>query len=80
MADEIAEPRPDPNIKVAAFTVTKKFYNTLAILQTLKTIECSCIRVHSVCCHGKKVLRVHLKRCSSNKNQTAFSGQNNIGR
>ena len=26
--DEIAEPRPDMNIKVTAFTVTQKLYNT----------------------------------------------------
>ena len=28
LADEIAEPRPDINIKVAAFTVSEKSYNT----------------------------------------------------
>ena len=28
IADEIAEPRPDMNIKVAAFTVSKKSINT----------------------------------------------------
>ena len=28
LADEIAEPRPDMNIKVTAFTVPKKSYNT----------------------------------------------------
>ena len=28
LADEIAEPRPDMNIKVAAFTVSEKFINT----------------------------------------------------
>ena len=28
LADEIAEPRPDMNIKVAAFTVSKKSSNT----------------------------------------------------
>ena len=28
MADEIAEPRLDMYIRVAAFTVTKMFYNT----------------------------------------------------
>ena len=27
-ADEIAEPRPDMNIKVTAFTVSKTFYYT----------------------------------------------------
>ena len=27
LADEIAEPRPDMNIKVAAFTVSEKFIN-----------------------------------------------------
>ena len=30
MADEIAEPRPDMNIKVAAFTVSEKSINTSA--------------------------------------------------
>ena len=29
LADEIAEPRPDMNIKVAAFTESKKFYYTV---------------------------------------------------
>ena len=29
IADEIAEPRPDMNIKVAAFTVSKKSINTV---------------------------------------------------
>ena len=29
LADEIAEPRPDMNIKVTAFTVSNKFYNNL---------------------------------------------------
>ena len=29
VADEIAEPRPDMNIKVAAFTVSEKSINTL---------------------------------------------------
>ena len=28
LADEIAEPRPDMNIKVAAFTVSEKYINT----------------------------------------------------
>ena len=28
LADEIAEPRPDMNIKVAAFTVSEKSINT----------------------------------------------------
>ena len=33
-ADEIAEPRPDMNIKVAAFTVGEKSFNTVpAIIQ-----------------------------------------------
>ena len=27
-ANQIVEPRPDMNIKVTAFTVSKKFYNT----------------------------------------------------
>ena len=29
LADEIAEPRPDMNIKVAAFTVSEKSINTM---------------------------------------------------
>ena len=29
LADEIAEPHPDMNIKVAAFTESEKSYNTL---------------------------------------------------
>ena len=29
LADEIAEPRPDMNIKVAAFTVSEKSSNTI---------------------------------------------------
>ena len=28
LADEIAEPRPDMNIKVAAFTISEKYTNT----------------------------------------------------
>ena len=32
LADEIAEPRPDMNIKVAAFTVSEKSVNTLKCL------------------------------------------------
>ena len=31
LADEIAEPRPDMNIKVAAFTVSEKSSNTLQV-------------------------------------------------
>ena len=31
-ADEIAEPRPDMNIKLITFTVTKKLYNTVVRL------------------------------------------------
>ena len=30
LADEIAEPRPEMNFKVAAFTVSEKSINTLA--------------------------------------------------
>ena len=33
LADEIAEPRPDMNIKVAAFTVSEKSINTQRKLQ-----------------------------------------------
>ena len=33
LADEIAEPHPDINIKVTAFTENKKFYYTLNNLQ-----------------------------------------------
>ena len=32
LADELAEPRPDMNIKVAAFTVSEKSSNTLVKL------------------------------------------------
>ena len=35
-ADEIAEPRPDMNIKVAAFTVSEKSINTLLVILTEK--------------------------------------------
>ena len=31
LKDEIAEPRPDMNIKVATFTVSEKFINTYRI-------------------------------------------------
>ena len=31
LADEIAEPRPDMNIKVAAFTVSEKSVNTMKL-------------------------------------------------
>ena len=31
LADELAEPRPDMNIKVAAFTVSEKSNNTIHI-------------------------------------------------
>ena len=35
LADEIAEPRPDMNIKVASFTVSEKSINTLGQLSSL---------------------------------------------
>ena len=34
LANEIAEPRPDMNIKVAAFTVSEKSSNTYATFDT----------------------------------------------
>ena len=40
LADEIAEPRPDMNIKVAAFTVSKKSIN---MLQTCRRCVLSCL-------------------------------------
>ena len=35
LADEIAEPRPDMNIKVAAFTVSEKSSNTACHLKVI---------------------------------------------
>ena len=45
LADEIAEPRPDMNIKVTAFTVSKKSINTCkqVIWQAVKTQMKCCI-------------------------------------
>ena len=37
LADEIAEPRPDINIKVAAFTVSKKSINTIKVMNNIVT-------------------------------------------
>ena len=34
LADEIAEPRPDMNIKVAAFTVSEKSINTNCLVSS----------------------------------------------
>ena len=45
LADETAEPRPDMNIKVAAFTVSKKSSNTCQIklyIFVAKTSACEC--------------------------------------
>ena len=39
LADEIAEPRPDMNIKVAALTVREKSINTTVELTTNKPFE-----------------------------------------
>ena len=36
LADEIAKPRPDMNIKVAAFTVSEKSINTMGLLNVCK--------------------------------------------
>ena len=36
LADEIAEPRPNMNIKVAAFTVIEKSINTVFLCKTHK--------------------------------------------
>ena len=38
LADEIAEPRPDMNNKVTAFTVSEKSTNTCAILMNLSVL------------------------------------------
>ena len=43
LADEIAEPRPDMNVKVAAFTVSKKYINTKSMI--IYT-SCVCILYH----------------------------------
>ena len=39
LADEIAEPHPDMNIKVAAFTVSEKSSNTLTSLSGLHSTK-----------------------------------------
>ena len=39
LADEIAEPRPDMNIKVAAFTVSEKSINTVGVMLTVISIS-----------------------------------------
>ena len=39
IADEIAEPRPDMNIKVTAFTVSEKSINTGRNLTTYETFK-----------------------------------------
>ena len=47
LADEIAEPRPDMNIKVAAFTVSEKSINTsLSLTETSRFYPF----LVSVCC------------------------------
>ena len=38
LADEIAEPHPDMNIKVAAFTVSEKLSNTVLIFIPISLI------------------------------------------
>ena len=35
-ADEIAEPRPDMNIKVAAFTVREKSINNMSMISLIR--------------------------------------------
>ena len=39
LADEIAEPRPDMNIKVAAFTVREESINIIEIILSLQLIQ-----------------------------------------
>ena len=39
LTGEIAEPRPDMNIKVAAFTESKKFYYTFHFLKQLSILK-----------------------------------------
>ena len=46
LGDELAEPRPDMNIKVTAFTVSKKSNNTDGKL--LITIHIKCLLVQSI--------------------------------
>ena len=40
LADEIAEPRPDMNIKVAAFTVSEKSSNTCTCISLPEATHC----------------------------------------
>ena len=44
-ADEIAEPHPDMNIKVAAFTVSEKSSNTNKTTYNLKLLSRSCFEL-----------------------------------
>ena len=51
LADEIAEPRPDMNIKVAAFTVSEKssdirVYSVILNIYSSKKVICSCVLIH----------------------------------
>ena len=39
LADEIVEPRPDMNIKVAAFTVSEKSINTLRCFKYIILVQ-----------------------------------------
>ena len=48
LADEIAEPHPDMNIKVAAFTVSEKSSNTISVerLKSMFLIESTAVFYH----------------------------------
>ena len=49
LADEIAEPRPDMNIKVAAFTVSKKLSNTYCTGEPLRLRQSLRKSLHNLC-------------------------------
>ena len=42
LVDEIAEPRPDMNNKVIAFTESKMFYYTISVLTSLFKLKYYC--------------------------------------
>ena len=49
LADEIAEPHPDINIKVTAFIKSKKFYFTYANGTVQDKLFAHCVILHAFC-------------------------------
>ena len=47
LADDIAEPSPNMNIKVAAFTVSQKSYNIQALKALIIVCDSECLSIHS---------------------------------